>query len=156
MKLEPGNVIELRNGYKFLYHCYGGAFSLDGKLTCPDLSKAFDENYENIDPSGDYDIIRIYTDYTLTTVIWKRDDEPRLTEDEKAILRNIDKKYKWIARDKNNMLYVYQNKPYKGKTSWHEYHYIVKGLDVFTDLFKFITWEDEEPYLISDLLEVEN
>lgn len=153
MKLEIGNVIELRNGYKFLYHCCGGAFSLDGKLTCPDLSKAFDENYENIDPSGDYDIIRIYSDYTLKIVLWKRKEEQKLTEDEKAILRNIDKKYKYIARDDSDNLFIHNTKPKKDGWEWSSDNGVYRSLIMFNHLFQFIKWEDEEPYLISDLLE---
>lgn len=149
MKIEPGNIIELRNGYKFLYHCYGGAFSLDGKLTCPDLSKAFDENYENIDPSGDYDIIRIYSDYTLKKVLWKR-EEIIISKDEETILRNLPKEYKWIARDKNSSLYIYETIPIKNEGKW-KYGNCEKL--PFRHLFQFIKWEDEEPYLISDLLE---
>ena len=156
MKLELGNVIVLRNGHKFVYHYSGGAFSLDGKLTCHDVSKAFDENYENIDPSGEYDIIRIYSDYTLTTVIWERDDEPKITEDERAILRNLPKKWKYIARDEDSSLWLFDDyKPYKAKTSPKWLGNIGEPLNLFRHLFQFIKWEDEEPYLISDLLEEE-
>lgn len=40
------------------------------------------------------------------------------TEDEKFIARNIDKKYKWIARDSNGNLYVYGEKPEKIDQYW--------------------------------------
>ena len=45
----------------------------------------------------------------------------RFTEDEKVILRNLDKKFKWIARDNDNYLYIYQSKPEKSSScdEWH-------------------------------------
>ena len=74
-------------------------------------------------------------------------EKPKLTEDEKVILRNLSKKYKWIARTGNGNLYIYQDK----------YAIAGKSLDFFSHLFKSINiWEDEEPYLISDLLEEDN
>lgn len=77
----------------------------------------------------------------------------KLTETESVILENIDKEYKWIARDKNNKLYVYTEKPKKIDTNWNP---IAKGytdyLFVFNHLFEFIKWEDSEPYNIEELL----
>ena len=75
--------------------------------------------------------------------------EPKLTEDEKAILRNLPKKYKWIARDIDGCLYVYASKPKKGITMWES-----DGLPMipFNHLFQFAKWEDEEPYSIEELL----
>lgn len=80
----------------------------------------------------------------------------KLTEDEKVILRNIDKKYKWIARDSTINLMVYVMRPKKGDFEWHagsifDYEVVI----IFNHLFKFIKWEDEKPYRIKDLLEGE-
>ena len=82
-----------------------------------------------------------------------------LSEAERIILENIDKEYKWIARDKNNYLFVFENKPTKDKdkSSWQS-----NGLDLYEDifvfnhLFQFITWNDEQPYNIEELLKNEN
>ena len=41
------------------------------------------------------------------------------TNDEKAIARNIDKEYKWIARDRDGELCIYDGKPEKGMDSWY-------------------------------------
>lgn len=150
MKLEIGNVIALRNGYKFVYHQSGNGFSLDGKFICHDVLRAYDENYEEINASKEYDIIRVYSDYTLKKVLWKR--EEIISEDEKVILRNIPKEYKYIARDKSGLLYVYKDKPQKTKYYWESSKGDVENLMVFNHLFECIKWEDEEPYLISDLL----
>lgn len=75
-----------------------------------------------------------------------------LTDDEKAILKNINKKWKWIARDRSDSLYVYNTKPIKSVSydEWqcHEY----SNINAFKHLFKFIKWEDDEPYNIDELL----
>ena len=71
------------------------------------------------------------------------------TEDEKIIARNIDKGYKWIARDSNGNLGVY-----KGKTKKKGYYWYSDGDDYlccFNHLFPAIKWEDEEPTRISDI-----
>mgnify|MGYP001625128116 FL=1 len=80
----------------------------------------------------------------------------KLSEDEKVILRNIDKRYRWIARDDYGFLYIYVVKPLKSIRTWtvqrvDEWAY----LSEFHHLFSFIKWEDEEPYLIEDLLKME-
>lgn len=76
-----------------------------------------------------------------------------LTEDEKAILRSLNEKWKWIARDKNGKLCLFQEKPYKCCTEWHiDAEFDFYPLPLFSHLFQSIKWEDEEPYLIEDLL----
>lgn len=77
----------------------------------------------------------------------------KLTEDEKAILRNIDKNYKWIARDEDGELSIYINEPYKYNLGWVGNVDTSYSIRIFDHLFQFIKWEDKEPYLISDLLE---
>ena len=70
----------------------------------------------------------------------------------KAILRNVPKHYEWIARDIDGHLYIYASKPKKGLTIW-----VDTGLPMvsFDHLFRFIKWEDEEPYSIKELLKGE-
>ena len=57
--------------------------------------------------------------------------------------------YNFIARDKNNNLYLYSNKPWKGELVWN---CIDGNTPVFAKLFKFVKWEDEEPYNIDKIL----
>lgn len=78
-------------------------------------------------------------------------EKPKLTDDEKAILRNIEPKFKFIARDKNRVLFIYMIKPYKDKVRW-ESDATFMSLDIFGHLFQSIKWEDEEPYNIEELL----
>lgn len=73
------------------------------------------------------------------------------TEDEKAIARNIDEKYKWIARDRDGHLCIYAGKPRKEGNYWYWYSDDYYRLSYFNHLFSAIKWKDEEPTLISDI-----
>lgn len=81
--------------------------------------------------------------------------EIKLTEDEKVILRNLPERFKWIARDNEGSLDVFCAKPFKDEVVWmpteiHEW----EDISIFCHLFSFVKWEDEEPYLIEDLLKM--
>jgi hypothetical protein len=86
--------------------------------------------------------------------IIKLPKKPILTEDEKVILRNIPKKYKYIARDECGELYAYENKPKKEGYRWIIVgsDWVLNNLNMFQHLFQFIKWEDEESYNIEELL----
>ena len=150
--LKNGNVVELRNGdklllvqniglneYKLIDLKGYGYTTLD--MYCDDLTNL--EGFKNLD------IMKVYKDYTLTELLWERKEKPKLTEDEKAILRSLPKDYKWVARDLSGMVYIFIERPEKGQAIWYgcgrpmipSYH-----------LFQFIQWEDDEPYSIEELL----
>lgn len=162
--LKYGNVVELRNGNRYLViqniqnsgmkfkNIYDGIYEIS--------INQFDNEFKctsNIDYYNKFDIMKVYKDYTLKELLWERKEKPKLTDDEKAILRNVDKKYKYIARDKNNLLGLYKQKPIKK----YEYFWACKNentvaaFEMYNHLFTFIKWEDEEPYLIEDLLKGE-
>ena len=152
--LKYGNVVENRKGIKYLYHYKNSDQFLnldyDGFLWI----RNFDENLKCIDDLNELDIMKVYKDYTLKELLWERKEkpQPKLTEDEKAILRNVPKKYKWIARDKNGLIFLFSKKPSKCDYSWIGYNDIAFP---YYHLFQFIKWEDEEPYSIEDLLKGE-
>ena len=89
----------------------------------------------------------------ITNII-KLPKKKQFTYDELCILRNIDKKYKWIARDKNSDLTIFAEKPCKLTEIWDfaagsaysEIYY-------HNHLFNSIQWEDEEPVFIDDYVE---
>ena len=147
--LKYGNVVETREGIKYLYHCKNSDKFLnlddDGFLWICD----FDENLNIIDCDNELDIMKVYKDYTCTELLWERKDEPKLTEDEKVILRNLPKKYKWIARDECTYMYLYTNKPVK-RNFWFDDYGAIRF--PFDHLFQFIKWEDDEAYSIEELL----
>lgn len=83
-------------------------------------------------------------------------EKPTLSEAERVILENINKDYKWIAKDRaGNMLFIYQRKPYKNDSGNWLNGGTNHGLELFKHLFQFITWQDEEPYNIEELLKGE-
>ena len=149
--LKYGNVVETREGIKYLYHCKNSdkflSLDYDGFLWI----RNFDENLNIIDCDNGLDIMKVYEDYTCKELIWERKEKPKikLTKDEKVILKNVPQYYKWIARDKNDWLYVYASKPKKGITIWEN---TGSPMMPFVHLFNFIKWEDEEPYSIEELL----
>ena len=151
--LEYGNVVETREGIKHLYHCKNSAQFLNLDYNGFLWIRNFDENLKCIDDLNELDIMKVYKDYTCKELLWERKEKPKLTEDEKTILRNLPKKSKWIARDIDGCLYVYASKPKKRITMWEG----SSGLPMipFYHLFQFIKWEDEEPYSIEELLEGE-
>ena len=78
-----------------------------------------------------------------------------LSEAERIILESIDKEYKWIARDYEGELYIYNAKPTKTDWDWVTTKSVNEFI-CFNHLFQFITWNDEEPYNIQELLEERN
>ena len=149
--LKYGNVVETREGIKYLYHWKNSdkflSLDYDGFLWI----RNFDENLKYIDDLNETDIMKVYKDYTLTELLWER-KEAKPTEDEKAILRNLPKEYKWIARDLSGMVYIFIERPEKGQAIWYG---CGQPMIPFYHLFQFIQWEDEEPYLIEELLKGE-
>lgn len=58
--------------------------------------------------------------------------------------------YNFIARDKDNRLYGTSEKPKKYNITWASSGaYIV----MFKSMFKFVKWEDEEPWNIDNILD---
>ena len=83
--------------------------------------------------------------------IIKLQKKKEFTDNELCILRNIDKKYKLVARDKNGDLYAYPYRPMKGATYWGKGSH--ESLFTFNSLFTEIKWEDEEPIFIDEYVE---
>ena len=147
--LKNGNVVETREGKKYLYHCKNSDkfLNLDdnGFLRIRD----FDKNLKSIYDLNEFDIMKVYKDYTCKELLWERKEKPQLTEDEKVILKNLPKEYKWIARDLSGMVYIFIERPEKGQAIWYG---CGRPMTTFDHLFQFIKWEDEEPYSIEELL----
>ena len=83
-------------------------------------------------------------------------EKPTITPKEKKFLDTLLFNCKYIARDENNRLYVYYQKPVHKNELWtsnDDYYYISTSL--FGNMFDFIKWEDEEPWSIEDLKKLE-
>ena len=59
------------------------------------------------------------------------------------------KGYKYIARNNDESLFAYRNKPQRLNYDWCVNGY--RAID-FKELFSFVKWEDEEPYSITYIL----
>lgn len=79
----------------------------------------------------------------------------------KYFLESLDDKYEWIAKDGDGSVWCYEFKPRRKCTQgenkiWSVYGKadIVCVKDIFKkELFDFLSWEDEEPTNIKELLE---
>ena len=149
--LKYGNVVETREGIKYLYHCKNSDKFLNLEYDAFLWIHNFDENLKCINDLNELDIMKVYKDYTCKELLWERKEnkKPLLTEDEKIILRNLPKEYKWIARDLSGMVYIFIERPEKGQAIWYG---CGQPVIPFYHLFQFIQWEDDEPYLIEELL----
>lgn len=57
--------------------------------------------------------------------------------------------YNFIARDEDRGLFLYSIEPWKGEITWR---YRDSGIRIFTKMFNFVRWQDEEPYNIDEIL----
>lgn len=81
-----------------------------------------------------------------------------ITSREKKFLDVLLPKWKYIARDSNNSLFIYPIKPIRFGTCWmvkNDYNVYKIAKDVYGNMFNFIRWGDEEPWSIEDLKKLE-
>lgn len=66
------------------------------------------------------------------------------TEDEKAILRSFPSPFKWIARDRDGWLSVYEDKPKRDGIEFisGNPHTEYAGMEIFKHIFKGVTFEN--------------
>ena len=89
----------------------------------------------------------------VTSEIIKLPKEKTFTNDELCVLKNIDKEYKWITRDKRNTLYVFKkDEPFTTGTVWNNYS-VDYARFPYDDIFKSISWEDKKATYIDDYVE---
>lgn len=135
------HVVELENGDKYLY--------LDGYFVNARVWYDTDAKICKI--------FEIQKPYSLTdmlifdrglNLIWVNKE---LSDDERTILKSLNREYKWICRDLEGFLYIGDgSKPCQfSRNVWQG------ALDEFPfeHLFQMVQWEDKEPTLIADLLE---
>ena len=89
---------------------------------------------------------------------------PKINHEEYEILKELDDKWKWIARDKDGTLVMGAGKNERYLDGWFPPENIgdslvadeinaVKVISEWGNLFQFIQWEDEAPYNIQELIE---
>ena len=93
----------------------------------------------------------------IASEIIKLPKKKEFTDNELFILKNIDKKYKWIAKDKNGLICTFVSKPIKTERFWSdgwsngESYASLEAIK--NSLFTEIKWEDEEPIYIDEYVE---
>ena len=85
--------------------------------------------------------------------IIKLPKKKQFSQDTLNFFKCIDKRWRYIAKDKNGTISAFGSKPTKKERCWLNYEGF-DCLDVFKDsLFDQILWEDEEPIYIDDYVE---
>lgn len=140
--------------------CNGGSIAVtkDNKVVCcNDInceSCMFDSCSKHIGRSqACYDRVREWAESEYI-------EKPTITSKEKMFLDLLLAKWKYIARDADEKLYVFDLVPSKKRNSWciesvFIYNYYNISENLFGKMFDFIKWEDEEPWSIEDLKKLE-
>lgn len=86
-------------------------------------------------------------------------ERPVISKRDKAFLEYLREEYRFIARDEDGKLFVYDTRPRKGEVCWdsvglicERYLYLNQHFNID---FPMIKWSDEEPWLIEDLKKLE-
>ena len=95
----------------------------------------------------------ISMNHILDSDIIKLPKKKQFSQDTLNFFKCIDKRWRYIAKDKNGTISAFGSKPTKKERCWLNYEGF-DCLDVFKDsLFDEILWEDEEPVYIDDYVE---
>lgn len=137
--------------------CKGGTIAVtkDNKVVCCDditCEQCLFNIYDNECSCDDNDIER----WAESEYVEKK---PTITSREKNFLDVLLPECKYIARQKNNTLYIYYCKPMRNFKNevWisdDDYEFLPKRM-YGDDIFSFIKNDDEEPWLIEDLKKLE-
>ena len=93
-----------------------------------------------------------------TSEIIKLPKKKQFSQDTLNFFKCIDKKYKWIAKDKSGLICTFVSKPIKTEKLWSDDGWSngesYASLEAIKNsLFNSIQWEDEEPVYIDDYVE---
>ena len=142
MKIDLCKLFGVEEGEEFKFDGYVDIYFIkNGYLYFIDIDNTERVCYLQINDVAEKNIIKL-------------PKKKQFTNDELCILRNIDKKYKWIARDENGNLCIFNEKPNKSEEMWDNViHSSFIELGCFNNLFNSINWEDDEPIYIDDYVE---
>ena len=77
-------------------------------------------------------------------------EKPKISRKDRMFLECIIDRYKYMVRDMDGDIYVYQNKPIKMFDVWDNGGEI-QDISYFKIDFPMVRWKDEKPWLIEDL-----
>ena len=147
MKIDLCKLFGVEEGEEFKFDGYIDIYFIkNGYLYVIDIDSTEGKSYLNINDVVGKNIIKL-------------PKKKQFSQDTLNFFKMIDKKYKWIAKDKSGDIFGFEEKPKKDKYVWlcEEYDYCldntccIDGLN--QSLFNEILWEDEEPIYIDDYVE---
>ena len=152
--LKNGMIVETRDKHRLLV--LGNKIMSRNKY---DLLTSYKSNLTS-KVNEEFDIVKVYNIKNLyvlndifkdeyLSLIWEREEEKKrkynweLSKNAKNILKKIPKKYKWLAKDVDTKIYVYENKPTIRTDGCCEYWDVDDGevfeITIFKNCFKNIS-----------------
>lgn len=145
MKIDLCKLLGVEEGEEFKIYGYEAIYFIqNGYLYFIDIDSTEKKSYLIINDVVGKNIIKLQK-------------KKEFTDNELFILKNVDKKYKWIAKDKNGLICTFVSKPIKTERFWSdgwsngESYASLEAIK--NSLFTEIKWEDEEPIYIDDYVE---
>ncbi len=140
---------DLRCGDVVFHRC--GWFVIGNEEDLAYINDNYDDELRAFDCKTD--IMKVYRN-----PLWDREEET-ITRDEKVLLKNIAKIFKYIARNRDSTLFVYGDEPAKEVREVNMWirrpDSYIANLAVYVHLFPMVKWEDDEPWKIEDLLKLD-
>ena len=123
------------------------------KLSKSDLTHRINNNKLEVLYEGLWGYTAIAFNKVATSEITKLPKKKQFSQDTLNFFKCINKKYKWIAKDMNDDVHTFCEKPIKESRYWFYdgCFYISKAFN--QAIFNQILWEDEEPVYIDDYVE---
>ena len=84
-------------------------------------------------------------------------ERPKLTKNERLFLSLLSKVWRYMARDRNGRLFIFDQSPLKNSNlgMWDNRTSLAIRVDILIgDSFSIVKWEDEKPWLIEDLKKI--
>ena len=145
--LDLCKMFGVEEGEEFKFCEYGDIYFIqNGYLYFIDIDSIEKKSYLNINDVAGKNIIKL-------------PKKKEFSQETLNLFKLVDKTYKWVAKDMNENVYAYEEKPRKGSTYWLYGKGIKCGAisNCFNQsIFDQIHWEDEEPVFIDDYVDREN
>lgn len=149
--------IRAKNAYKNLEDDYNNVvndYNNLKELLITELEKLKREEYSNYDDgynTGVEHSIGVIVDMAVPIIF----DMPtiEISRLEYELLKYFnDKGYKYIARDRDEVLYIYKERPSKNEDVWCTEYGHAKCVKYLEELFTFVKWGNAEPTLIKGII----
>ena len=146
MKIDSCKLFGVEEGEEFKIEGFGIKYRIyNNRLEC------YDANFK------EWIYSTLGFNKLIASEIIKLPKKKEFTDNELFILKNVDKKYKWIAKDKNGLICTFVSKPIKTERfwsdSWSNGESYASLEAIKNSLFTEIKWEDEEPIYIDDYVD---